>query len=196
VRLGAEEEQAAAENERRYGVDSVPLCSLRGSIDALCVPPIAESGLGFGPVEAGFCDQIEQNPLVADIDALRPVCAHEPLVHLRMQPLVARQLSHLERFARVRDDVRRSVDEPGCFDRRLRAVVKVRAIALYEASTRDALRRVFRMQIEGKPLDLSAEPALQPVGPLEADEAERSDVVAPNRGRKVAHALPALCSAA
>jgi hypothetical protein len=45
------------------------------------------------------------------------------------------------------------------------------------------------MEIEGKPLDAGAEPALQPLGPLEADEAEGSDVVAPDRDCELAHVL-------
>jgi hypothetical protein len=61
------------------------------------------------------------------------------------------------------------------------------SIALGEAFPGDAFRRVFRMEIERKPLDVGAEPALQPIGPLEADEAERSDVVAPNRDGELIH---------
>jgi len=49
------------------------------------------------------------------------------------------------------------------------------------------------VQEEGKPLDLCAEPALEPLGPREADVAERSGVVAPDRDRKVAHEGQASC---
>lgn len=45
------------------------------------------------------------------------------------------------------------------------------------------------MEIEGEPLDVRAEPALQPLGPLEADVAKRSDVVAPDRDGKPVHVL-------
>jgi hypothetical protein len=61
------------------------------------------------------------------------------------------------------------------------------SVALGEPFPGDAFRWVFGMKIEGKPLDLGAEPALQPIGPLEADEAERSDVVAPDRDGELIH---------
>ena len=49
------------------------------------------------------------------------------------------------------------------------------------------------MEEEGKPVDLRTEPALEPLGPGEADVAERSGVVAPDRDRKVAHEAQASC---
>jgi hypothetical protein len=45
------------------------------------------------------------------------------------------------------------------------------------------------MEVEGEPLDGRAEPALEPLGPLEADVAKRSDVVAPDRDGKLVHVL-------
>jgi hypothetical protein len=65
--------------------------------------------------------------------------------------------------------------------------VRFLAVALSKDGSRDSLRRIFRMEIERQPLDVRAEPALQPVGPLEADEAERSDVVAPDPYLKWGH---------
>ena len=43
------------------------------------------------------------------------------------------------------------------------------------------------MQVEREPVHDGAEPALQPLGPLEADVAERSNVVAPDRDRVLRH---------
>ena len=43
------------------------------------------------------------------------------------------------------------------------------------------------MQVERQPVHDGAEPALQPLGPLEADVAERSNVVAPDRDRVLRH---------
>jgi hypothetical protein len=54
------------------------------------------------------------------------------------------------------------------------------AVAPLELLARDALRRVLGMEVEGSPLDLGAEPVLEPRRPLQADVAERSYVVAPD----------------
>jgi hypothetical protein len=43
------------------------------------------------------------------------------------------------------------------------------------------------MEEERQPLDLRAEPALEPLGPREADVAERSGVVAPDRDGQRVH---------
>jgi hypothetical protein len=61
------------------------------------------------------------------------------------------------------------------------------AVSLGKPLAGDPLRRILGMQVEGKPLDAGAEPALQPVGPLETDEAERSDVIRPNGHGEFGH---------
>jgi hypothetical protein len=44
------------------------------------------------------------------------------------------------------------------------------------------------MEVEREPLDGGVEPTLEPVGPLEADVAERSYVIAPDEDDVLAHA--------
>jgi hypothetical protein len=56
----------------------------------------------------------------------------------------------------------------------------VLAVPAVELRPRDAVRRVFGVEIEGKPLDRGAEPVAEPRRPLVGDVAERSDVVAPD----------------
>jgi len=63
----------------------------------------------------------------------------------------------------------------------------VAAVPGLEFGARDSFRRIFGMEVEGKPVDRGAEPALEPLGPLEADVAERSNVVAPDRDRMLRH---------
>jgi hypothetical protein len=108
-------------------------------------------------------------------------------VHRLVQTLVTCKLGHLQGLARVRDHRGRVVREPCGLDGRARVLVDPGAVPLGELRPRDAFRRVLGMQVERKPLDAGAEPALQPVGPLQADEAERSDVVAPDGYRKSRH---------
>jgi hypothetical protein len=54
-------------------------------------------------------------------------------------------------------------------------------VAALEVLSPDALGRILGMQIKWSPFDSRAEPALKPRDPLEADVAERSYVVAPDR---------------
>jgi hypothetical protein len=115
-------------------------------------------------------------------------------VHRLVEAAIARELGHLQGFARVRDDVRRRVVGPArLLDELPNALVEVRAVAGVQLGPRNALRRIFGMEIEGKPFDRGAEPALQPLGPLEADVAERSGVVAPDEDVVLGHrvSLPA-----
>jgi hypothetical protein len=58
--------------------------------------------------------------------------------------------------------------------------VDARPVTSLQVGSRQAFLGVLRVKEEGKPLDLRAEPALQPLGPGEADVAERSRVVAPD----------------
>ena len=104
-------------------------------------------------------------------------------------PLLTRVLAQHERAARVRDPLDRlGVREPCRVEQREQALMEPRAVAPLEFLARDALRRVLGMEVERQPLDLSAEPALEPVGPLEADVAERSYVVAPDGDARLVHA--------
>jgi hypothetical protein len=77
--------------------------------------------------------------------------------------------------------------QAGAFDHALRVPVDPRAVFLLEGAPGNALLRVLRMEEERQPLDLRAEPTLQPLGPREADVAERSGVVAPDRDGEVVH---------
>jgi hypothetical protein len=97
-----------------------------------------------------------------------------------VQTFVTGELRHLERLARVGNHGRRVIAEARGLDRRARVFMDPGAVPLRQPLARNALRRILRVEVEGQPLDAGAEPALQPIGPLEADEAERSDVVAPD----------------
>jgi hypothetical protein len=59
-------------------------------------------------------------------------------------------------------------------------VVDARPVTSLQVGSRQAFLGVLGVKEEGKPFDLRAEPALQPLGPGEADVAERSGVVAPD----------------
>src|SRR5207253_6916318 len=67
------------------------------------------------------------------------------------------------------------------------AVMESLAVACLELCPWDSLGRILRVQVERKPLHLGAEPAPEPVDPLEADVAERSNVVAPDQDGVVGH---------
>jgi len=104
---------------------------------------------------------------------------------------------------RVRERGRRRVREPGGLDHPLRVAVDPGPVAALEVGSRQAVLRILGMEEERQPLDLRAEPALEPLGPRKADVAERSGVVAPDGDREVVHgsqatpqARPARCSAA
>jgi hypothetical protein len=59
------------------------------------------------------------------------------------------------------------------------ACPQIAPVTRLELLDRDALGRVFRVQVEGKPLDLGAVPTLQPRRALGRDVAKRSYVVGP-----------------
>jgi hypothetical protein len=109
-------------------------------------------------------------------------------VHLVVTADVAGELCQPERALRVRDDVcGRVVRQARRLERRAEPVVEAVAVPRMQLRTRNAFRRVLRMEVEGKPLDARAEPTRQPLGPFEADVTERSDVVAPDRDDVLAH---------
>jgi len=116
-------------------------------------------------------------------------------VHRLVETAVPRELGHLERVAGVREGIRWVEREPGGLDDLLRVPVDAGPVALLERGARNPFGRVLRVEIEREPLDLGAEPALQPLGPREADVAEGSGVVAPDEDRELVHGLTVLCSA-
>ena len=59
--------------------------------------------------------------------------------------------------------------------------MEVDAVPPQKIGTRNALRRVLRVKIERQPLDVGAEPALEPLGRLLADATEWSDVFRPDQ---------------
>jgi hypothetical protein len=79
------------------------------------------------------------------------------------------------------------VGEAGRIEHLEQPLVEPGAVAPFEILARDALSRVLGMQVERQPLDAGAEPALEPVGPLQADVAERSYVVAPDGDPRLFH---------
>ncbi len=100
-------------------------------------------------------------------------------------PRVSRELGDAQRSHRVRDHVWvRAVDEAS--PRTCRPVYPA-SVALEQSLSRQTFLRVLRMEIEGEPRDLRAEPALEPVGRRLADAAERSDVVGPDEDFVLAH---------
>ena len=107
-------------------------------------------------------------------------------MHRLVQVRVTRELGDLERLARVRDHPAAVVRQAGGLDA-ARVCSWIPGPYRSASRSRNALGRVLGVEVEGEPLDAGAEPALQPAGPLEADEAERSDVVAPDGDRELAH---------
>jgi hypothetical protein len=89
VRMRAEQEQAAAENEGGDRVDAVTLRFARGCIHARRVAALRQGRLRIAPVQSHFRDEREQNILVADVRRLRPVGVHEAVVDRLMQTGVA-----------------------------------------------------------------------------------------------------------
>ena len=61
------------------------------------------------------------------------------------------------------------------------------AVAPVELCPGNALGRVLRVQVEGKPVDLGAEPALEPLGRALAEATEGSDVVRPDDDLVLGH---------
>jgi hypothetical protein len=61
------------------------------------------------------------------------------------------------------------------------------AVAPTELGSRDALSRVLGMEIEGQPVDLGTEPALEPLSRTLAEAAEGSDVVRPDDDLVLGH---------
>ena len=102
--------------------------------------------------------------------------------------LRACQLGQPERRTRVRHHLgRRVVTESLPLERRFEAPVETLAVAPVELCPGNALGRVLRVQVEGKPVDLGAEPALEPLSRALAEAAEGSDVVRPDDDLVLGH---------
>jgi hypothetical protein len=65
--------------------------------------------------------------------------------------------------------------------------VEALAVAAVELCPRNALRRVLGVEIEGQPVDLGAEPALEPLSRPLAEATEGSDVVRPDDDLVLGH---------
>ena len=97
-------------------------------------------------------------------------------------------LGQAERRTRVRHHLgRRVVAESLPLERRFEASVETLAVAPVELCPGNALGRVLRVQVEGKPVDLGAEPALEPLGRALAEATEGSDVVRPDDDLVLGH---------
>jgi hypothetical protein len=97
-----------------------------------------------------------------------------------VQPALARQLGRVQRRVRVRDPLAPGPRQAVLAEQPLVVRVRVEAVAPPEVVNRDALGRIFRVQVERQPFDLSAVPALEPRRALSRDVAERSYVVGPD----------------
>ena len=65
--------------------------------------------------------------------------------------------------------------------------MEARAVAPVELCSGNSFRRVLGVEVEGQPVDLGAEPALEPLGRALAESAERSDVVRPDDDLVLGH---------
>jgi hypothetical protein len=179
-RLRAEHDEAPVEQERGDCIDTEHVGLTGRDLDLggvaiagdrrLC---IVETQLGSKRVQDGW---------VTDVQALLPVRPHEPVVRDSVPALRARELGQAEGGMRVRHDLgRRVVDEPFTFERQLEVSVESLPVPPDEVRARDAFRWVLGVKVEGQPLDLGVEPALEPLGRALTDAAERSDVVGPDQ---------------
>ena len=158
------------------------------STHAVGIRVAREHLLHLRAVEAGLDGERKQLRRVADVPAFLPVGGHQPVVDGSVEPSLSRELGDAQRSHRVRDDVGvRAVDEAIRLEHPSHPVYARLAVALEQSLSRQAFLRVLRMEIEGEPRDLRAEPALEPVGRRLADAAERSDVVGPDEDFVLAH---------
>jgi hypothetical protein len=186
VRLGPEHDQAAVEEEGRDRVDSNRLRLGRRSCDDIPVQVGGDRSLCV--LEPKLCRQRAEDLGVADVLALFPVGLHEPVVRRGVLVLRPCQLGQAESRARVRHHLGRwVVEELLPLERRFEALVEALAVAPVELSSRDALGRVLGVEIEGQPVDMGAEPALEPLSRALAESAERSDVVRPDDDLVLGH---------
>ncbi len=186
VRLRSEHDQAAIEEEGRDGVD--PDCVRIGGRPRNVIAVQIACDRRLRALEPELCRKRPKDLGVANVLAVFPVGLHEPLVRRGVLGLRSCQLGHAERCPRIRHHVgRRVVAESLPLERRLEALVEAIAVAAVELSPRNALRWVLGVEIEGEPLDLGAEPTLEPLSRALAEAAERSDVVRPDDDLVLGH---------
>ena len=101
-----------------------------------------------------------------------------------MDAALARELAHVQGCARVRDAPARGMWKPRLVEHPGLPGPQITPIARLELLDRDALGRIFRVQIEGQPLDLGAVPTLQPRRAFGRDVAKRSYVVGPKTDKE------------
>lgn len=148
VGLCPEHDQAIVEQERRDRIDADRLRLGGRTCDVIPVQLAADRSLCA--LEPELYRKRAKDLGVADVLALFPVRLHEPVVCGSVLVLRSRQLGQAESRARVRHHVgRRVVEEPLPLERRLEALVEALAVTPDELGSRDALRRVLGVQVEG-----------------------------------------------
>jgi hypothetical protein len=161
VRLGPGDEDPAVDHEGRDAADPEPE-SARGRGTHLIAPArLGDRRRRLPPVEPDGLGCIEQHPLLEQVPALGPVVAEEAVVQGLGSPLCPGVGGQRERARRVRD-ARGQVrpGQPGLRDQVPDRVLELLAVAALELLTRDSLRRVLGVEVEGPDLYLGAVPAL------------------------------------
>jgi hypothetical protein len=180
VGLRPEHDQATVEEERRDCVDACRM-RLRGCLRNLRSVELSPDRF-VSSFETELRCETAENVRVTDVRCVFPVGQHESVVHDGMLPLGPCELRETESRAGVRHDVGwRIVDEAFAREPALNVLVESVAVAAQKLRPWDALRRVLGVKVERQPLDLGAEPALEPLGRPLADATERSDVVGPDQ---------------
>lgn len=125
--------------------------------------------------------------MVPDVLPFRPVRALEAPVDGVVEAAVTSELGEGKSVQRVWDARRRLVREARALDRPSGHLVRVETESADVVGAKDTLARKLWMQEVRAPFDLCAVPAREPVGPLQADVAKRSGVVAPDPDSAVGH---------
>jgi hypothetical protein len=177
--LRPEHDQAAVEEEGRDRVDSDRL--RLGGCACDIIPVQVGGDRSLCVVEPKLGRKRAEDLWVADVLGFFPVGLHQPVVRGGVPAPRSCQLGQAESRARVRHHLgRRVVEETLPLERRLEALVEALAVAPVELGSRNALGRVLGVEVEGQPVNLSAEPALDPLSRALAEAAEGSDVVRPD----------------
>ena len=180
VRLRPEHDQAAVEQECGDRVDTDRVGLGGRTFDLLFVEISTDRSIRV--LEAELRRERAENGRIADVQTLLPVRSHEQVVRGAVLALRSCQLGQAEGRMRVRNDVRRRVvDELLPLECQLEVSVEGLPVPPDEVRARDPLRWVLGVQVEGQPLDLGAEPALEPLGRALTDAAEGSDVIRPDQ---------------
>jgi hypothetical protein len=186
VRLRPEHDQAAVEEEGGDRVDSDRLRLGGRARDVILVQVGSDRSLCV--VEPKLSRKRAEDFWIADVLALFPVGLHESVVRGGVPAPRSCQLGQAESRARVRHHLgRRVVAETLSFERRLEALVEALAVTPVELGSRDAIGRVLGVEVERQPVDLSVEPALEPLSRALAEAAEGSDVVRPDDDLVLGH---------